>query len=505
MHERNWFLPWWVMPLVLLVAFPGHLVAADQPQWGERDSRNMVSAESGLVEAFDPPSGQNIRWSVRLGTACYSTPVIARNRVLIGTNNDQVRNPNWTGDRGVLLCLDEQTGEFVWQLAAPKLADPLDDWTQVGLVSTASVEGDRVYVLTNRGEIACLDLNGMADGNDGTYQDEARYLAADDESVKALGAQDADILWLFDLRKELNVHQHDAGHCSVLQHGRYLYACTSNGVDATHQFVVSPDAPSLVVLDKDTGQLVATDAEKIGPQIIHCTWSSPSTGLIGSRRLVFFAGGDAVVYAFAAWPDGWESENRGSLQRIWRFDCDPAAPKTNVHRWQDNLRMGPSHISGMPVFHDGRIYVTVGGDIWHGKPESHLKCIDATLTGDITQTGELWSYAMQRHGVATPAIYDGLVYVTDCGRNIHCVDAITGKAHWTHHTKGEFWASPLVADGKVFVGNRRGEFFIFAAGKEKLILDEARFDAPINASPVVANGVLYVATMSTLYAIAPSP
>ena len=67
--------------------------AADRAQWGEAYSRNMASAETGLPDTFDPKTGTNIKWSVPLGTSTYATPVIAGGRILIGTNNDEPRDP----------------------------------------------------------------------------------------------------------------------------------------------------------------------------------------------------------------------------------------------------------------------------------------------------------------------------------------------------------------------------------------------------------------------------
>jgi outer membrane protein assembly factor BamB len=58
-----------------------------------------------------------------------------------------------------------------------------------------------------------------------------------------------------------------------------------------------------------------------------------------------------------------------------------------------------------------------------------------------------------------------------------------------------------VADGKVYVGSRAGDFLVFAADKEKRILALAQFDDPICTAPVAANGVLYVTTMKELYAL----
>jgi outer membrane protein assembly factor BamB len=193
------------------------------------------------------------------------------------------------------------------------------------------------------------------------------------------------------------------------------------------------------------------------------------------------------------------------LEKIWWYDCDPDAPKEDVHRYNGNRQLSPSNIKSTPVFHGDRVYVTVGGDLWWGKTEAWLQCIDATKTGDITRTGRLWSYPLVRHVMATPAVHNGLVYAADCGGQIHCVDAATGEAVWTHDAEGELWASTFIADGKIYVGTRRGLFWILAAGREKRVLSRIALGSPISATTVAANGVLYVATMNRLYAIANTP
>jgi outer membrane protein assembly factor BamB len=190
-----------------------------------------------------------------------------------------------------------------------------------------------------------------------------------------------------------------------------------------------------------------------------------------------------------------------SLKQIWQFDFDPAAPKTNVHKYNTNRREGPSNFYGMPVFHNNRIYIAGGGDIWWGKNEAWLKCIDATGTGDITKNGLLWSYPLQKHVLSTAAVSAGLVFIADCGRMFHCVDADTGKPVWTHEIKGEVWASPLVADGKVYLGTRSGNFYVFKAAREKEVLGESELGNPISGTATAANGALYLATMSRLFKI----
>ncbi len=491
-----------VVSMLLCTLIAADARAADRPQWGQAFSRNMVSDEKGLPETFDPATGKNVKWSSSLGTESYSTPVISGGRVVIGANNGEPRDPRHDGDRGVLLCLDETDGSLCWQLVVPKFqGDVYLDWPRAGICSPATVEGDRVYVVTNRAEVVCMDLLGQANGNDGPYRDEGRHMVLPGKRPMKVTDIDADVLWMFDMRGEVGMHPHDAAHSSILIDGRYIYVNTGNGVDRTHRRLPGAEAPSLIVLDKTTGRLVARDSEPIGPMIFHCTWSSPSIGEVDGRRLVFFGGGDGVCYAFKALAQDAAPGPVKTLERAWRFDCDPTAPKEDINRYKRNRRESPSNIKSMPVFHNNRVYVTAGGDIWWGKRKAWLKCIDATRSGDVTETAQLWSFQMESHCCSTPAIHDGLAFVADCRRNVHCLDAETGQLYWTHETEGEIWGSTLVADGKVYIGTRRGDFWILAADKNKKVIAQIDFDASICGSPVVANGTLYVATLERLWAI----
>ena len=76
----------------------------------------------------------------------YGNPVVAGGQVYAGTNNELVRNPKETGDRGVLMCFRESDGKFLWQQANVKLAAGRAlDWPFQGVCSSPLVEGDRLY------------------------------------------------------------------------------------------------------------------------------------------------------------------------------------------------------------------------------------------------------------------------------------------------------------------------------------------------------------------------
>ncbi len=485
--------------LFLLTAIPGF--AADQPQWGERYTRNMISPETGLPDHFNLESGEGIRWSAGLGGGSYGSPIIAQGCVFIGCNNSEPRDSRRQGDLGILLCLEEKDGRLRWQLASPHIGgDDYLDWPGVGICSEPSVEADRVYTVTNRGEVVCLDLMGLADGNDGPYMEEGRHATPDDKPVIEAAPPDADILWLFDMQREIGQYPHDSPHTSILIDGDCLYLNTGNGVDNTHRKVGNPDAPAFIALDKKSGRLLAKEREGIGPRTFHCSWAAPSLAEIEGRRLVFFGGPDGICYAFKALSPLLADQTL-TFEGVWRFDCDPAAPKENIHHYVSNSKEGPSEIMGMPVVYRNRVYVVAGGDIWWGKRHSWLKCIDATGTGEITTTGEVWSYAIPRQSCATPAILNGLVFVTDDAGGLHCVDAETGKGYWVHQTGRSLWSSALGADGRVYAGARNGDFTIVSADKEERELFATRFPDAIHGTPTAANGVLYVSTLSRLYAI----
>ena len=129
-----------------------------------------------------------------------------------------------------------------------------------------------------------------------------------------------------------------------------------------------------------------------------------------------------------------------------------------------------------------------------------LTCIDATKSGDISQTGKIWSYDQIDRSLSTVSIVGGLLYVADRRGVVHCLDAATGHCYWTYDIHAEIWGSTLVADGKLYVGSKKG-LWILAAGREAKVLGQVRLGSPVWSTPVAANGVLYVASQKYLWAV----
>jgi outer membrane protein assembly factor BamB len=551
---------WWLLA-------PRLLFAGEWPQWGGSDARNMVSAEKGLPATFTPgkkdPKGggvdlattKNVRWAARLGTLTCSTPAVAGGRVFIGTAED---------NKGILLCLDESTGRELWRWSAPakelpfKAPDGGKLWFShypklLGVCSTPAIDEDRVYFVTHRCEVLCLDARGREnvakpDGKNG--------IPFSITSPEEAGG--AKILWKFDMW-DYGVRPSDATNSSVLVHDDFVYVCTSNGVDRDsdaygHEELrkpLAPDAPNLIVLDKKTGRLAARDNAPIASRMLHGQWSSPSLGKVGDTTLIFFGGGDGFCYAFEALGPGksmsegaisgglsqFSSDENGTvpltvpflrakepvkLKTVWSFDCNPAEYKVyrlfgridmythyclGDERRQDSLNtagdgrwVGMSEIIATPVFYKNRVYVATGRDPEHGRGRGALSCIDATKTGDISDTGKIWTYQGLDRSLSTVSIADGLLYIADVAGRVHCLDADTGRLYWIQETESEVWGSTMVADGKVYLPTRK-HLWVLAAGKTTSVLADINLGAEICATPVVANGTLFIASAKYLWAV----
>lgn len=475
----------------------------------------MFSTESGLPASFQVnwkghqfhrEGSKNVKWVAKLGSQSFASPVIAGGKVYIGTNNDSPRDLAKAGDHGILLCLDEETGAFQWQLVVPKLASgKVNDWENLGLTSTPAVEGDRVYIATSRCEVLCLTTRGLRAGNSGPFKEEGQYIAGPGKPALQPSRHDADIVWRYDMIEELGVFPHNSTRSNVLLIGDYLYVTTCNGMDWTHSKVPSPKSPSLIVLDKRTGKLVAEDDAGISPNIFHGQWSAPSAGKVGGRQLIFYGGGDGFCYAFDPRPQA--REDYWILPLAWEVDCNPF-----VYRFKfkgealSPIRYpaadGPSEIIGTPAFWNERVYVAIGQDPEHGEGLGNLVCIDAAKAGPSSRGRILWNNSEVQRSMSTPAITpDGLLFITDFSGYLYCIDAWTAVTYWKHDLKAHVWASPFVADGKVYIGNEDGDFRIFAAAKKKKLLATVILEAPVYSACAAANGVLYINSVSHLFAL----
>ncbi len=500
---------WGMVCAVGLAALPLISTAADWPYWGRTSSRNMVSDEKGIASAWTPgefkPSSEeidmattkNVKWIAKLGSQTYGNPTVSGGKVLVGTNNETPRDPRFKGDRGIVMCLDEKTGELIWQLAIPKLGTgKVSDWEYLGICSSPAIDGDKVYIVSNRCEVLCLDINGMANGNDGEYKDEGQYYAEKGKPAVTPGAKDADILWRFDMREELGVFPHNITNCGPLIFGDKVVVTTSNGVDWTHTTIPNPKAPSLCMLDKNTGKLLGEEDSGVSAKTLHSNWSSAAYGSVNGKDMIIYGGGDGFLYGFSTETE--KRDERDILKEVWKLDCNPPEYRAkNGKPLKYATYDGPSEVIATPVFYNNRVYVPIGQDPEHGEGIGRMLCVDAT-NGKV-----IWDNRDIKRSLCTPAIINGLVFAADFSGFVYCYDAETGKKYATYDTKSHIWGSTVVVEDKVYIGTEDGDVVILAADKTLKEIGKVDMKAPVYSSPVVANGALYIGTPTHLYAIAP--
>ena len=266
------------------------LAPQDWPMWGGTAQRNMTSAMKNLPELWDVKSGKNIKWKAQIGSTSNGNPVVADGKIFLGTNNGNPRNPEIQGDKGVLMCFRESDGRFLWQAVSDKLDSGSDnDWQEQGVCSSPAVEGKRLYYVSNRGELICLDTEGFMDGkNDGPFQEEVHK-----------SPSDADIIWKLDMTKDLGVIQLFMASSSPVIWEDLVFLGTSNGRDSSDEKVLAPKAPSFLAVNKDNGKVVWQDNSP-GDGILHGQWSSPALGQVNGVQQAVFPGGDGWIYGFSA-------------------------------------------------------------------------------------------------------------------------------------------------------------------------------------------------------------
>jgi beta-lactamase regulating signal transducer with metallopeptidase domain/outer membrane protein assembly factor BamB len=497
----------------------------DWPEWLGSPLKNNVSPGRNVPTDWDVATAENILWTAQLGSQTYGTPAVAGGRVFIGTNNGAAYVKRWpaTVDLCCLLCFDERTGKFLWQHSNEKLAAGrgVDD-KHMGIRGTPLVQGNRLWYVSNRCEVICLDTEGFADGeNDGPYRDEMNE-----------NQDEADVVWKFDMIQEFGVMPRNSVCSSVTVVGEKLFLNTSNGVPRWQKKEgLNAEAASFIALDKRTGKLIWTD-NRPGANILTGQWSSPAAGTLGGVEQVIFAGGDGWLYSFD--PRG---EN-GQSKLLWKFDCNP---KDSVFMLERATR---NSIVATPMIYDGKIYVTVGQDPTHGEGPGHLWCIDPTRRGDVSSelvfnkeapdtpvpsrrlqasnskagdfvrpnpnSAVIWHYTGDNSNkfdrtfhrtLGSATIKNDLLLIADNSGLLHCLDAKSGKLHWTHDTLSSVWSTPLIVEDRVYIADLDGDVVVLKLSNQKTVISEQNVRQPIYATPIVANNVLYITGQNRLFAI----
>lgn len=224
----------------------------------------------------------------------------------------------------------------------------------------------------------------------------------------------------------------------------------------------SVESGSLVAINKETGE------EVWRARGMNASWNTPHLVDVG---------------------DGKQELVVSVQQKILGFD-----PETGEQLWScDGIQ---DYVCPSVVSHKGVAYV-IGGR------SSRAIAVRAGGRGDVTETHRLWE-ARAGANVVSPVIHDGHLYwVSDRNSTAYCVRLEDGEVLYAERFPGQPYASTLVGDGKLYIVTRNGGTYVLAAKPEFEQLAHNKFDdrSTFNASPIVADGKLFLRSDKYLYCI----
>jgi outer membrane protein assembly factor BamB len=170
-------------------------------------------------------------------------------------------------------------------------------------------------------------------------------------------------------------------------------------------------------------------------------------------------------------------------------------PLTGKEIWRVSYGEGFSNVP-RPVFADGLVYIATGFQ------EPSLIAVRVDGRGDVTGTHVAWTLTRGAPYTPSPLIVGReLYYVSDTGV-LSCVDAKSGQMLWQQRVVGNYSASPVFADGRIYLLSEEGVTTVFAPGRKFRRLGTSRLDGTTLASMAVSNGAIFLRSDTHLYRIA---
>jgi outer membrane protein assembly factor BamB len=169
-------------------------------------------------------------------------------------------------------------------------------------------------------------------------------------------------------------------------------------------------------------------------------------------------------------------------------------PTTGRELWRVNH--GGMNVAARPLLGDGLLFLTTGDSA-----PFRLLAVRPDGQGDVTPSHVVWR---QNRGVPSRSsllLVDDLLYMMNEGGMAACLEARTGRPVWQKRLGGEFYASPVYAEGHIYCFNREGAGYVLQAGREPKVLATNRLDDGCMASPAIAGKALYVRTKTHLHRI----
>ena len=383
------------------------------------------------------PQGENLAWRIPIGSR--SAPVAFGNRIYI--NSPTPGNPSLTQER--LLAIDAETGKVVWERRFNLFLSDVPQHRASWASPAVDPETGNVYLFTVAAQLVCVSPDGK-------------------------------VVWDRSLTDEYGaVTTHGGRTTSPIVEGDKVILNTLLLAWGD----LNRPGNRYFAFDKKTGQTVWISS----PQSRHydTNYSTPIVADIDGTRALIVGGTDGVYHALKL--------NTG--EKIWSVEVSKRA------------------ILNSALFRDNVAYITHGEENMDTTEMGMVAAVDASKTGVLAADAFKWRTRGFLPTFASPVMDAERLYAMDNSAIIGAFDLKTGAKVWEKTLGTLQKGSPVLADGKLYVGTENGKFYILrpsATGVEVLdedLLGSPQSPEPIVASPIVADGRIYVTSMEAMYAI----
>jgi outer membrane protein assembly factor BamB len=461
-----------VLLSLFFLSFPA--LAGNWTQFRGPGGSGQPEADRPLPTEIGPE--RNVLWKVPLAPG-HSSPVVLGERIFLTIVRDK---------KLFTVALDRNTGKTLWEKEAPY--KQLEQIHAIGshAQATCATDGERVISFFGSCGMFCYDLEGkelwhlplgpfkniLGAGSSPIIAGDLVLLNQDhdiDSFLIAVDKRTGKQKWRVD-RSEFWV-----GYCTP-------FIWTVNG----KKQVVVAGSLKIVGYDLETGK-----------EIWHIN------GMARAVHMTPTLGPDNILYV-AGWTGGGDESDRIDAPTFAEL-LEKHDKNKNGTLEQDELPKGPlaDRFSMMDRNKDGHITKTeyeFARNIFNGAM-NRIVAIKPGGTGDIGNTHVLWSQRKYLSVIPSPQFYKGLIYMARDGGIATVIDAKTGEVKMRERLAGtgNYYASPVVGDGKVYFVSQRGDLTVAAAGPEWKILHRDRFGEDVFGTPALVDGKIYFRTMGHLY------
>ncbi len=432
-----------LIPLLLIIwMIAGAASAGNWPAW-RGPNGDGVSTETDLPVAWS--EGAGVAWKCKLPGWGNSTPVVWGDAVFLTSHVDNRQL--------VLIKVDAKTGQVAW----------VREVGQGSIVPVAREKPDRSAPQRGHQEFPqWQNLAGPSPATDG------RIVVAHFGNGE-LAAYDFDgrRLWRRNLQKDYSEYSVWWGHANspVLYENLVISVCLQDSLSDLADR--APAASYVVAHDKKTGEEV---------------WRTPRTTAASGENCDSY-----TTPVFRHTDDGTELVVMGGQM------LDAYAPQSGHRLWYLPGLVGGRTVAG-PVVADRMIFATEG-------MQHALVAVRPDGLGKRPRSDIVWKLDQGAPDDATPVVWGQSLFLVANNGAARCLDINSGRLRWKTRLKGQYRASPVAAEGRIYFLNTKGLCTVLSAALRLDRLTENQLDDDTLASPAISGGKLFIRGRKSLYCV----